>query len=68
MGPAPPRSDAQRGDSRVREVILAELERRLSILETAEEDSFGRFTAIDWTVCVVLFALLPLLLVWWCAP
>lgn len=49
------------------QVIVRELERRLGILEGADDAAFGRFTALDWTLCVLAFAVLPLLLVWWAA-
>ena len=44
---------------------VAELRRRLRILEAAGEETFGPFTAFDWTVCVVLFVVLPALLFAW---
>lgn len=47
------------------EVILRELERRLTILEKADEPSFGSFTAVDWILCVIFFVILPLVLAWW---
>ncbi|MFQ5877839.1 MAG: hypothetical protein ACE5JH_09175 [Acidobacteriota bacterium] len=48
-------------------VIRRELERRLALLDAADESAFGRFTALDWMFCVVAFVILPLLLVWWAA-
>ena len=48
-----------------RAVIVRELERRLLLLENAAESTFGRFTALDWVVCVIAFVVLPSLLVWW---
>ncbi len=49
------------------EVIVRELERRLTLLDGADEATFGHFSALDWTLCVVAFVVLPLLLVWWVA-
>ena len=53
--------------ARVRAVIVAELERRLRLLETADEDDFGRFTPLDWAVCLAAFVVVPLLLAVWFA-
>ncbi len=47
------------------EVLRRELERRLAILEKTDDAAFGRFTALDWAITIVLFVLLPLLLAWW---
>ena len=49
------------------EVLRRELERRLVILEDANEEEFGRFTAFDWTICVLFFVILPILVAWWYA-
>ncbi len=49
------------------EVLRRELERRLVILEDANEEEFGRFTAFDWTICVLFFVILPILAAWWYA-
>lgn len=61
------RGDASAGDGAAQRVIVDELERRLMILETVDEDALGRFGALDWAVCVAGFVILPLLLVWWAA-
>jgi hypothetical protein len=45
-----------------------ELERRIAELETRDEAAFGRFTAFDWTLCIVFAVALPLLFIWWWAP
>jgi hypothetical protein len=45
-----------------------ELERRIAELETRDEAAFGRFTAVDWTLCIVFAVALPLLFIWWWAP
>ena len=56
-----------RGGEAPDRVIIEELERRLAILEAADEDAFGRFGTLDWVVCIGGFVVLPLLLVWWAA-
>ena len=48
-------------------VLRRELERRLAILEGANEGEFGRFTALDWAICVLFFVILPILAAWWYA-
>ncbi len=48
-------------------VLRRELERRLVILEGADEEEFGRFTALDWTICILFFVILPILAAWWYA-
>jgi len=50
------------------EAIVRDLERRLRILESADEERFGEFGALDWTVSVLAFLVAPLVLVWWGAP
>ena len=51
------------GDARAR-ILWPELERRLEFLEQADDSVFGGFTAVDWTVCTILFFVLPLVIVW----
>jgi len=46
---------------------VRELERRIQELETVDEAAFGRFTAWDWTICIVFGLALPLLGIWWWA-
>jgi len=67
--PAAPsgRRAASAGDGSAERVIVDEVERRLMILDTTDEDAFGRFGALDWVVCIGGFVVLPLLLVWWAA-
>ena len=50
------------------EAIVRDLDRRLGILESADEERFGEFGALDWTVSVLAFLVAPLVLVWWGAP
>ena len=47
------------------EVLGAELERRLEIFETIDDDEFGRFTRVDWVICTLGFFVLPILVAWW---
>ncbi len=44
-----------------------ELERRIEELESHDEAEFGRFTTLDWTICIVFGFALPLLAFWWWA-
>jgi len=46
------------------QILRRELERRLEFFEEADEEVFGRFTAIDWAVCTILFFAIPLVIVW----
>ena len=55
------------GEGAEEQVIIDELERRLEILDAADEADFGRFGALDWIACIGGFVILPLLLVWWAA-
>jgi hypothetical protein len=49
---------------REQRVLQHELERRLRLLDDADEAEFGAFTAIDWCITLLCFLLLPILLVW----
>ena len=65
-----PDTDGARANSphdRIHRILVDDLERRLSLLETAGEDQFGPFTSLDWALCLLLFVFLPLLLVVWFA-
>jgi hypothetical protein len=46
---------------------IAELERRIALLDAEPEERFGRFTAIDWAVVWVFAVALPLFGLWRCA-
>jgi len=52
---------------RIHRILVDDLERRLRLLETADEEEFGPFTSLDWAFCLLLFVVLPLALVVWCA-
>ena len=55
-------STTMRADDRTRE-----LTRRIEELEAQDEASFGHFLAWDWTICIALSLVLPLLGIWRCA-
>jgi hypothetical protein len=61
----PPSDSEQSGrlDERV-----AELSRRIEILESLGEEEFGSFTRLDWIACILLGGVLPLILLYWGAP
>jgi hypothetical protein len=56
-------STTEPGNPRVRE-----LEQRIEELEASDEATFGHFTSVDWTLCIVFAVLFPLLGIWWFAP
>lgn len=56
-------SEESETDHRSR-ILHRELERRLEFFDEADDEVFGRFTAVDWAVCTVLFFVLPLVIVW----
>ena len=47
------------------ETLAQELERRLKVFDETDDDAFGRFTSVDWTICTVFFFVLPILIAWW---
>ena len=47
------------------EVLARELQRRIEVFDEIDDDEFGRFTAVDWTICTVFFFVLPILIAWW---
>ncbi len=48
-----------------RELRVEDLRRRIEELEALDESVFGRFTALDWLLCVVGAVVAPLLALWW---
>lgn len=50
---------------RERDVLTEELERRIDEIERFDDDAFGRFTKLDWFLCVTGAVLLPILAAWW---
>jgi hypothetical protein len=47
---------------------VAELERRIRILDAQDDAAFGRFTSWDWWICTLGAVLLPILLLIWFRP
>ena len=56
------RTTRQADHDRRSNALREELERRLALLEQAEESTVGPFTALDWLLCTLLFFALPLLI------
>ena len=52
---------------RIHRILVDDLERRLRHLELVDDGEFGPFTSLDWALCLLLFVVLPLALVAWCA-
>lgn len=46
---------------------IAELERRIELLERLDEAIPGRFTRWDWGICVLGAVVVPCLALWWIA-
>jgi hypothetical protein len=44
-----------------------ELERRIKELEARDEAAFGHFGVWDWTACIMLGVVLPIIGIWWFA-
>jgi len=49
-------------------LMVDDLERRIVELTGADESDFGRFTTLDWILCVSGFVVLPYLLFLWFWP
>ena len=62
-GFGPPARDGVSGESEI-----AELERRIELLERLDESIPGHFTRWDWVICVLGALILPCLALWWFAP
>jgi hypothetical protein len=54
-------------DEASREELVEELERRIDELEGLDEAELGRFTPLDWVICVVGALALPLIALIWFA-
>jgi len=50
------------------EVLREELEERLVFFEETDDAAFGKFTALDWLVCTLLFFVLPIVTLALLAP
>jgi hypothetical protein len=71
--PEPTESEAERVSSAAdgpvtQSSIVDDLERRIDELEQMAEDQFGRFTTLDWFLCVAGSLLLPYLVYLWYWP
>ena len=71
--PPPTESEAEPVSTAVdgpvaRSSIVYDLERRIDELEQMAEDRFGRFTTLDWLVCVAGSLLLPYVFYLWYWP
>jgi hypothetical protein len=55
-------SDLRAAEARI---LHRELERRLELIDSANDAEFGLFTALDWTIVLLFFFVLPLLIAWW---
>ena len=60
-----PVEEPEGSDTAEAEILRRELERRLELIDSAGDADFGPFTPFDWTVVVILFLVLPLLIAWW---
>ncbi len=50
-----------------RELVVEDLEQRIESLEALDDSALGRFTTLDWVICVVGSVLIPAVLLWWFA-
>lgn len=57
-------TDAERAD---RELLVADLERRIEELEGLDDSEIGRFTALDWFFCITGSVVIPAIALWWFA-
>jgi hypothetical protein len=59
------------GDSRssaagsVEQAQVAELQRRIELLEAGEHEEFGAFTRVDWIACIVGSIVIPIAVLLW---
>lgn len=54
-------------DRAERELLVADLERRIEQLEGLDDSDIGRFTALDWFFCVTGSVVIPAIALWWFA-
>jgi len=54
-------------ESADREVLVADLERRIEQLEGLDDSDIGRFTALDWFFCITGSVVIPAIALWWFA-
>ena len=60
-----PTSDHEADLQRAR---VAELENRIGIIAGLGDEELGSWTRLDWILCTLLGAVLPLLVMYWFAP
>ena len=65
MSHEPPQAPTPPDENAPAARLRRELERRLRLLDEADEADFGTFTTLDWILCAVGFFVLPLVAVWW---
>ena len=54
-------------DQADRELLVADLERRIEQLEGLDDSDIGRFTALDWFFCITGSVVIPAIALWWFA-
>jgi hypothetical protein len=54
-------------DQSDRELLVADLERRIEELEGLDDSEIGRFTALDWFFCITGSVVIPAIALWWFA-
>jgi len=47
---------------------VAELEERIELIAGLGDEDLGSWTTLDWILCTLLGAVLPLLVMYWFAP
>lgn len=63
-----PSTDLQASaDQADRELLVADLERRIEELEGLDDSDIGRFTALDWFFCITGSVVIPAIALWWFA-
>jgi len=63
----PPTDLHMSAESADREVLVADLERRIEQLEGLDDSDIGRFTALDWFFCITGSVVIPAIALWWFA-
>ncbi|MBW2494040.1 MAG: hypothetical protein JRE43_04750 [Deltaproteobacteria bacterium] len=63
-----PRTDLPASaDQADRELLVADLERRIEQLEGLDDSEIGSFTALDWFLCITGSIAIPAIALWWFA-
>jgi len=66
--PDQPRTESHTSADRAnRELLVADLERRIEQLERLDDSDIGRFTALDWFFCITGSVVIPAIALWWFA-